>query len=98
MVNTEAPDIYHAIVKFRKNSKGEKTVRVQIRPSKKGRQKRKDFPFPKEINENYLPPWKYHGGEQIIVYHRRGDGYDYIDMNHSKVPMDNKILNKLIKK
>ena len=79
-------NIYTAKLTLRKKD-GAKTVRVLIRYSKKGSTERKDFPFPKEIDERDLPPWKSYGGEQSIVYHRKGR-YDYLDMNHSRVPMD----------
>lgn len=93
MEDEKTPDMYHAIVKFRKNSKGKKTVRIHIRYFKRKCQKKVDFPFPKEIKEGDLLPWKYYEGEQIIVYHRRGNihnhgrnRYDYVDRENSIVP------------
>jgi len=79
-------EIYYAKVTLRKKD-GKKTVRVQIRRFKREYQKKEDFPFPKEIDERDLPPWKPYSGGQIIVYQRKGK-YEYLDRNYSRVPMD----------
>jgi hypothetical protein len=74
-------DIYGAKLTLR-DKDGTKTVRVQIRPYKKGNPLRKDFPFPEKIDERDLPHWKYYRGEQNIVYHRKGRN-NYINMNNN---------------
>jgi hypothetical protein len=82
MVNTEAPDIYHAIVKLRRDKK---TARVHIRYSKRGKKKRVDFPFP-DIDERDLG-WKTYGGERIAVCHRENSNYNYMDtVRNSRIP------------
>jgi len=80
-------EIYSARVTLRKKD-GKKKVRVQIREFKKGRTEKIDLPFPEEIDERDLQSWKSYGGEQDIVYNRKGR-LDYLDVDHySKVPMD----------
>ena len=79
---------YDIGVALRKSHSGERTTRVYIRYSKRGKITKIDLPFPKNINEKDLH-WKNagarEGGSQIISYHRKG-GLEYYDSKNSKIP------------
>ena len=77
--------MYSARVMFKRTPKGEKTVTVQIRYTKKGSSPVKKFSFPEYIKEEELNSWVWYHGEQIAVYHRR-DAHNFVDSGNVSVP------------
>ncbi len=80
-------DIYDARVTFRKTGQGEKAVTVNIRYSKKGHPRKREFSekdingfFQEGISDGSLC-WKLYHKEHLAVYHRRNKD-EYIDMKH----------------
>ena len=76
-------DIYDAKLTFRKTKENILEVIVQIRYSKRERQKKVTFPVPEHIKIDYKElDWISYHGRKIAIYHRQ-DNCKYINMQHS---------------
>ena len=80
-------DAYDVRVALRKSSDGEKTTRVYIRPSKRGKTLKQDFPWPKGLDERDLNFENMGKDGMTASYHRKGN-LDYYDSTSQKIPMD----------
>ncbi len=79
-------DIYDIRVALRKSFDGEKTARVYIRYSKKGKTVKKDFPWPEKVDESGLL-LRNMGKEMVASYQRRGN-LEYYDSKWEVIPTD----------
>ncbi len=70
-------DTYDIRVALRKSHNGERTARVYIRYSKKGKTTKTDLPFPEKVDEGKIK-WATEKVERIASYHRRGS-LEYYD-------------------
>ena len=77
-------DGYDIRVALRKSHSGERTARVYIRCSKRGKTTKTDLPFPEKVDERKIK-WATEGEERIASYHRRGS-LEYYDSGWNKIP------------
>lgn len=81
-------DIYTAKLTITKTEKNSRVVVVQIRFSKRGRERKnrkEKIPFPEDIKDSDLYCGRYRG-KWISVYHRIG-AYKYTNMENSVIPI-----------
>lgn len=78
-------DIYTAKLTITRTEKNSRVVVVQIRYSKRGRQRKEKLEFPEDIKDGDLCCGKYRG-KWISVYHRI-EKYKYTDMGNLFIPI-----------